>query len=665
MGTSAALFMDSHHMCLTATGHLPIIESMMHAKKSVFLLLFLMIIPILVQAQYAVHELNRSTLLLGYYTAKPSCWTNAEGHPEGVFIDIFKLIAEEIGVKPDFSLRDWSDLLEGLKRGTIPVVPAIVKTDERSQYAWFTTEPVMFDWGAIFTNRDSSIRTMIDLSGKRVGVLKDDFWYSGAGALRDVAVSFGVVPHYIEFDDYDSLFLALSMGQIEAAVGSNSLGLTYEPVYSIEPSPIIFKPVDLRFAVSKALPDGELLISQIDDAIHTLKAEKPRVIQDILSRYAVPDRREFIFPEWASSALSIAFAVSVLLLILSLYLSSRNIKARKEMQEVREELSFAMKAANIALWKWELKTQLLTFSDELRELLVMPEQPLSRPYREWMDFITNPKIRLSLEKELAEGIWNSNKGLTFDFPFEIKGAKHWFRIIGQVLERNSEGKVSRVSGSLQDVTEDHTNRENLVAAFAERENLLHEVHHRVKNNLQLILSLLDLQTETASQESNHDRHTQSIERIRSIAFVEQAMYDAGSLTLEGLSRFMSLLSSNLMYHLKIKKDPLVVATSIESISIPAGKAIPLALILNELITNACQYGLPYEDSRISVKITKRSENIIQLKVKDSGPGFPPDFNPAQTETMGYLIIHNLVKQLDGKMETRNLEGALVTIDIPI
>ena len=199
-------------------------------------------------------------------------------------------------------------------------------------------------------------------------------------------------------------------------------------------------------------------------------------------------------------------------------------------------------------------------------------------------------------------------------------------------------------------------------ALKEKEILLQELHHRVKNNLQLILSIINLEKNGAKDIESYSRQVES--RIRSISAVHEMLFRSESLYTIEIADFVSHLA-----HLSSAMDPsAVIQTTTDSGTIPVKQLVPLALIVNELITNCLKYGRSSRgtaDIRISyTRDTKRTT----LTVEDDGPGFPPGFDPEASHGLGMQLIHSLAGQLGGTIILNGpgarTGGAVISVTFP-
>jgi two-component sensor histidine kinase len=212
---------------------------------------------------------------------------------------------------------------------------------------------------------------------------------------------------------------------------------------------------------------------------------------------------------------------------------------------------------------------------------------------------------------------------------------------------------SRLFAELEDLR-DLNERRELESLVAQKELLLREVNHRVKNSLQIVSSILHLQTKAVSAEAAAEMRTASA-RILAIAAVHERLYTGGSVTTVTLDAFLRDLCADIGKALRRATDLEIELVAVE---VPTDKAVPLALIVNELVTNAIKYGKP----PCRVETRKGIHDTLTLTVSDRGNG------PAQNHKrgLGSRIVDAFVQQLAAKVTTiRNADRYAVEIEIPI
>jgi len=204
-------------------------------------------------------------------------------------------------------------------------------------------------------------------------------------------------------------------------------------------------------------------------------------------------------------------------------------------------------------------------------------------------------------------------------------------------------------------------------SLAEKEVLLKEIHHRVKNNMQVISSLLKMQATYVKDEQDRLMFKESEERIRSMALVYNKLYQSADLASIRLQSYVEELVTHLMHSYNLSPARVETRLMVEDIGLPLDLAIPCGLIINELITNALKHAFPDgRHGRIDVRIQTAGGDQLELAVSDDGIGLPAGFNAATSPTLGMELVQTLVKhQLGGRVELEGGVGTRVKVIFPI
>jgi two-component sensor histidine kinase len=202
---------------------------------------------------------------------------------------------------------------------------------------------------------------------------------------------------------------------------------------------------------------------------------------------------------------------------------------------------------------------------------------------------------------------------------------------------------------------------DLVAAVGEKEALLKEIHHRVKNNLQVISSMLNLQARRLHGSELASTFEQSQQRIHTIALVHERLYQSRDLSNIGLDEYLKSLVANIMYAQNASGRGIIATTDIAGIRLPIQRAIPCGLIVNELITNAVKHAFPGARGG-TIRISMRTVgDQIELAIADDGVGLPPGLDPKQSDTLGLDLVYAFAEQLDTELDVRTGRGASFTL----
>ncbi len=257
-----------------------------------------------------------------------------------------------------------------------------------------------------------------------------------------------------------------------------------------------------------------------------------------------------------------------------------------------------------------------------------------------------PKLRELLENILPQKATFNN--------YEVE---HDFSTIGRRIMLLNARQVRRVLGkeriillSIEDITERWESEEKIKVSLREKEMLLKEIHHRVKNNLQIISSLLKLQSRYIEDENTKRILSECQERITAMASVHSMLYKSQNFAEINFGEYVRDTAYQLFRSYKTSIESISLVIHAGNIMLPIDSAIPCGLIINELATNALKYAFTgVKKGEIKIEMN-RTENGLKLIFEDNGIGFPKDVDFGSTETFGLKLVHMLVKQLDGSIE---------------
>lgn len=214
----------------------------------------------------------------------------------------------------------------------------------------------------------------------------------------------------------------------------------------------------------------------------------------------------------------------------------------------------------------------------------------------------------------------------------------------------------------QDITARKCAEERLRDSLAEKTVLLKEVHHRVKNNLQIICSLFDLQSDHITDESSRKFVRECENRIHSLALVHEKLYQSGTFSSINFRDYIGSLARHLFSTFEQARDLIAFRVDVEDVSLEMDEAIPCGLIINELVSNALKHAFPGDrEGVITIRCRAGEGGLVTLDISDNGVGLPAGLDFRTTETLGLQLVSMLVTQLRGEIELLHDEGTAVVV----
>ena len=217
-----------------------------------------------------------------------------------------------------------------------------------------------------------------------------------------------------------------------------------------------------------------------------------------------------------------------------------------------------------------------------------------------------------------------------------------------------------------DISKHKRSEEQMRSSLVEKEVLIREIHHRVKNNLQIISSLLHIQSSKITNDEMVSMFTDCQNRVKSIALIHEKLYQTNSFTRVDFDSY----TMNLVYYLfrmfDVKSNKVSIRMNVENVFLPMDTAIPCGLIINELVTNSLKHAFTDDKhGEILIQAVYHSDNKFTLTIKDNGKGIPEDVDFNKSKTVGFNLINSLVRQLGGNLKINRNEGTEFNITFSI
>jgi len=277
-------------------------------------------------------------------------------------------------------------------------------------------------------------------------------------------------------------------------------------------------------------------------------------------------------------------------------------------------------------------------------------------------------IRSSKSADFHE-LWDKRydeafKGKQVEFISE-RTNRNGIKIIRQMILypiKDNDNNVLEISGIGFDITENKKNEERITQSLKEKEVLLKEVHHRVKNNMQVISSILNLQSSYVKDTYALNLLKECQNRIKSMAFIHESLYQTKNFEAVNFSEYITTLTKNLVHTYSINSKKIKLILTLDKLFLNLDSSIPCGLIINEIVSNSLKYAFPDNRDGIIFVTLKVDNNNVRIEAGDNGIGIPSHIDVKHTETLGLQLVDTLVEQINGTLTLDRNRGTKFIIE---
>lgn len=340
--------------------------------------------------------------------------------------------------------------------------------------------------------------------------------------------------------------------------------------------------------------------------------------------------------------------------------------AEQELRHERERLQFIIDGAGLGTWEWDVRTNRTVFNETWAAMLGYTLAELTPyDYSTWVRLV-HPDDLVHAEAALDECI--SGRAPSYECEFRMlnkQGRWVWILDQGRVMTRDPEGRPSLMFGTHTNIDRIKRTEEDLRRGLEEKDLLLRETHHRIKNNLASIASLLSLQSGYVESPEVHSALNEALGRVRSMQALYTKMLSAGQdVRAVSVPGYLADIADSVT-GLFPSTAEVSVEKRLAPLSLDAKKLLPLGIILNELLTNAMKYAFQgRKTGRIEISLELREGRAV-FSVGDDGTGLPPDLDPAVSPGFGLTLVRIISEQLGGSARFETGVGTRVTVEFPV
>ena len=343
-------------------------------------------------------------------------------------------------------------------------------------------------------------------------------------------------------------------------------------------------------------------------------------------------------------------------------ISEKRAKGEEELQETRNYLENLVNYANAPIIVWNPEKRITWLNRAFERLTgYTADEVMGQELSMLFSEASRDESLSRIERTLSGEYWESVEIPILRKDGDIRVAL-WNS--ANIYASDSKTLMATIAHGT-DITERKRAEDQIKASLKEKEVLLREIHHRVKNNLQIISSLLKLQSRYIKDKQTLHVFKESQNRIRSMALIHEKLYQSRELARIDFVEYVRSLVANLFRSYEVNSDLITLKTNIDDVFLGIDTAIPCGLIIDELVSNSLKYAFTEgRQGEIHIDLHSNKESKFTLIVSDNGVGFPKDLDFRNTESLGLQLTCTLVDQLQGTIELDRSGGTEFKITFP-
>ena len=330
-------------------------------------------------------------------------------------------------------------------------------------------------------------------------------------------------------------------------------------------------------------------------------------------------------------------------------------RSKKEIEKSKKKFKTIFENAAEAMILFDRYGTILEANDKIEEISGFRKEELIG--HKFMKLL--PKVKIEYLKALKafKDIISGNELKQVEWTIKNKAGKEIVFMAHPSVLR-TENRIDGLVMIIEDVTDRKRVENTLRTSLEEKEVLLREIHHRVKNNLQIISSLLSLQCIQLDDDETVDVLRECQGRVRTMAMIHENLYQSKDINHINFGNFVKKLLSDIFYSYRVDPRSIKLTTNVENVDIGIETAMPCGLIINELATNSIKHAFPNGTGNISVELTSSGLNndSFILIFDDDGIGLPENLTPENTKKLGLMVVNTLSNQLNAEMEIDRSNG---------
>lgn len=329
---------------------------------------------------------------------------------------------------------------------------------------------------------------------------------------------------------------------------------------------------------------------------------------------------------------------------------AERLRAEQDLKQSQQKLDLALSTARASAWEWNLPQKICPGARNLDYDFLMH---------------VHPEDRLFMEEAIMKAVRDQGELDIECRVLQPDGGIHWHNATGKV-KLDKEGSPEGIYGIQIDITERKLREMVIRESLFEKEILLKEIHHRVKNNLQLIASMLNLQSAYVTDPAALESFRVSQDRVRAISSIHEKLYQSPNLARIDIGDYLFDLAMHLKGIYGGQNQAIALSVDCDHVQMGVDSAIPFGLIMNEILSNAFKHAFPtdHEGAEISIQLSFITSDLLCLSLSDNGIGISGELDISAVPTLGLQLVSMLVHQIKGELVIENRNGTFISIQFP-
>ena len=332
-------------------------------------------------------------------------------------------------------------------------------------------------------------------------------------------------------------------------------------------------------------------------------------------------------------------------------------RSKKVIEESREKFKSIFENAAEAIILFDCQGNIIESNDKIEEIFGFKKEEIMG--HNFMSIVAMMEMDYGEARIVFNHLISGNQLKQVEWAVKNKNGKEViFRVRPSIIK--NENSINGILLIMEDITELKKVENSLKHSLEEKEILLREIHHRVKNNLQIISSLLSLQRIQVEDKQTADILWECQGRVRTMAMIHENLYQSQDIGFINFSNYVEKLLYDIFNSYRVDKGSINLNTLIQSVEMGIETAMPCGLVINELATNSIKHAFPDGNGTIKVELKSDGKSYV-LTFADDGIGLPQNMNPQKSKKLGLMVVKTLVNQLNGAMEIDRTNGTKFTI----